>query len=517
MRDGAEARRLLPAALALLLIRPANAEETKTMTKAPQIRTPETLATSLLPSPSSPLVTFRVQFRTGSIDDPRGKEGLNTLTALAIGEGGTRRLTYREVTDRLYPMAASIQAHPDREVTTFIGEVHRDHLQAFYRLFAEVLLTPRFELADFERGRDLLLASIQTGLRGNDDENLGKEALNWFLYQGHPYGRPDAGTVGGLKAITLQDVKDHYARHYRRGNVLIGLAGGYPESLLQTLREDFGALPSGAPAGFELPKPPPIRGMEVLFVDKPAQATAISIGFPIDVTRADKDFFPLLVANSYLGEHRTFNGRLMNVMRGARGLNYGDYSYIETFLQDGGSTLPLPNIPRRQQTFSIWIRPVPRDNALFALRQATRELQRLVADGIGAEEFEATRTYLLNYSRLWAQSLSRRLGYQMDARFYGTPDFIEALQRALPALTREEVNAAVKAHLGGGNLKAAVVTEGADALCALLLSGKPTPITYQTPTTDAALLKEDEEIEAYPLRLNPENVRVVKAQLLFER
>src|SRR5467141_4810535 len=103
-----------------------------------------------------------------------------------------------------------------------------------------------------------------------------------------------------------------------------------------------------------------------------APATAISIGFPIGVTRADKDFYALLVANSYLGEHRTFNGRLMNTMRGDRGLNYGDYSYTEIFIQDGGSTFPLTNIPRRQQFFSIWIRPVPPVNALFALRQATR-------------------------------------------------------------------------------------------------------------------------------------------------
>ena len=66
-------------------------------------------------------MTFRVQFHAGAVDDPAGKEGLNTLTAMTIGEGGTKTLTYREVVDRLYPMAASFQAQPDREVTTFIG------------------------------------------------------------------------------------------------------------------------------------------------------------------------------------------------------------------------------------------------------------------------------------------------------------------------------------------------------------------------------------------------------------
>ena len=59
-------------------------------------------------------------------------------------------------------------------------------------------------------------------------------------------------------------------------------------------------------------------------------ATAVSAGFPTRVTRKDDDWYPLLVANSYLGEHRTFNGVLMNELRGKRGLNYGDYSYIRT-------------------------------------------------------------------------------------------------------------------------------------------------------------------------------------------
>ena len=487
------------------------------MKKTPGAAAKTGIATSLLPSPSSPLVTFRIQFRAGAIDDPSGKAGLNALTALTIGAGGTKDLTYRQVTDRLYPMAASIEAQPDREVTTFVGEVHRDHLKAFYEIFTGLLLTPRFDPADLERNRDLLVTHLETNLRGNDDEALGKEALTVRLYEGHPYGRPDAGTVQGLKSITLDDVKAHYKRHYTKGNVVLGVAGGYPPAMVDDLKADLAALPAAPPRRAALPQPRPIDGMEVLLVEKPAPATAISIGFPIGVTRSDKDFYALMVANSYLGEHRTFSGRLMNIMRGDRGLNYGDYSYIENFIQDGGSTFPLPNTPRRQQFFSIWIRPLPRDNALFALRQATRELQRAVEKGLTAEEFESARKFVSNYSRLWVQSLSRRLGYQMDSEFYGTKFFIDRVQEGLARLKVEEVNAALKRHLNARNLKVAIVTEGAAGLKDLLLSGKPTPITYQVPTTREDLLKEDKEIEAYPLPLNRERVRVVRAQDLFER
>ncbi|MDP7691798.1 MAG: hypothetical protein QGG89_08155, partial [Vicinamibacterales bacterium] len=230
--------------------------------------------------------------------------------------------------------------------------------------------------------------------------------------------------------------------------------------------------------------------------------------------RADDDFYPLMVANSYFGEHRTFNGRLMNQMRGLRGLNHGDYSYIENFIQDGGSTFPVPNTPRRQQFFSIWIRPVPHHNAAFALRQAVRELALLVENGLSQEDFEATRDYLVNYSKLYVQTTSRRLGYAMDSRFYETEFFIDEIRSRLEALTVDEVNAAIRRYLQADNLAIAVVTRDAEAFRDELLSGEPSPVAYNTAVGDE-ILAEDEAIKPYPLAINPDRVRVVPVEEMF--
>ena len=77
--------------------------------------------------PNSPLVSFRIVVRSGSIDDPAGKEGLNALTATMIDQGGSQSLSYQQIVDKLYPWAARISVRADKEVTTIIGEVHRDH------------------------------------------------------------------------------------------------------------------------------------------------------------------------------------------------------------------------------------------------------------------------------------------------------------------------------------------------------------------------------------------------------
>ncbi len=472
-------------------------------------------ATTLLAARSNPLVAFRFVFRAGSQSDPVGKEGLAALTAAMVAEGGTRSRTYEQVLAAFYPMAATLDAACHKEVTVFSGLVHRDSVDAYLNLAAEMLTQPRFAPEDFERLRNEALDYVTKYLRGNNDEELGKWALKTLLYKDHPYGHPDRGTEGGLKAITLDDVKSFHRQHYTLESLDRGIAGGFKPVTVGRASAGLAALPSAGPGAPALPNPAPPKGLEVTIVEKPADATAISIGFPINVTRRDADFYALAVANSYLGEHRTFNGKLMQDLRSKRGLNYGDYSYIEDFIQQGGSTFPVPNNPRRQQYFSIWIRPVPNDKAPFALRAAFWELDRLVTRGMTPAEFEATRTFLLNYSKLWVQTLSRRLGYAMDADFYGCKDLVSEMADRLPKLTADEVNAAVRRHLASSGMKVAIVARDAAALRELLTSGKPTPLLYDTAGTPADVLAEDKQIAAFPLK--GLSVRIVPVEQMFAK
>jgi zinc protease len=467
-----------------------------------------------LPS-SSPLITLRVVVRAGSAYDPPGKEGLAALTAQLINEGGNQALSYREIVKKLYPMAANTQVQTDKEAVTFVGEVHKDHLDNFYRIFADNILKPRFDAGEFERLRTNTVNFLEKSLRGNDDEELGKQALELELYRNHPYGHAVSGTIAALKKLTLDDVKNFYKNNYTTGNIMIGTAGDVNAQFIARMQSEFAALPGTETKKLKLATPEKPSGMEITLIEKDARATAISIGMPIDITRKDADFYALLVANSFLGEHRTFNGLLMNNMRGKRGLNYGDYSYIEHFVQDGDSTFALPNNPRQQQYFSIWLRPVPNENRLFALRQAIWELDRFINRGMTAAEFEATRRFLINYSNLWVQTLSRRLGYRLDSEFYGTKDFINTLHEQLPRLTLAQVNAAIKKHLSARMLKAVIVTKDAEALKTQLLTNAPSPIVYES-KTPAEVLNEDKEIEKYALPINRDKLRVLPVALIFE-
>jgi zinc protease len=275
-------------------------------------------------------------------------------------------------------------------------------------------------------------------------------------------------------------------------------------------------LPDG-PAPGEVPPAPQPGATRVLLVHKDAPAVAVSMGYPVDFNRSDPDFPALMVALSAFGEHRQFNGRLMQRLREMRGLNYGDYAYAEYFHQEGWSTFAATNIGRSQQFFSIWLRPIENDKALFGVRAALHEYDLLLGAGLTDAEVDTTKRFLAGYTRLWEKNDSRRLGYLLDDDFYGTPNRLEQVRAALPSITTEQVNAAIHKHLQpAAALRIVLVAQDAAKLRDAMVANTPSPITYNS-AKPPELLQQDQEIIARPFGVGVEAVRIVEAAELFER
>jgi zinc protease len=486
------------------------------MTMSCRPKNPNDLATELMPLEGNPLVELKVLLKVGSANDPTGKEGLADLTFNMLAGGGTRTKTYEEITRAFYPMAAAVSLQVDKEMSVFAGTIHRDNLDRYYAILKEMLLDPGFREADFNRLKTNQLNFLEKTLVNNMDEQFGKEILSLMLYAGHPYHHHPAGTLETVAGITLDDVKAFYKEQMVPGNIVIGLAGGYPADFPSRAAADFGALPAGFTPKLKLSAQRQPNGLEIVIADKPTPATAISMGFPVSINRSSDDFFALWVAGSHFGEHRQHVSLLFQKIREERGQNYGDYAYIEHFIQ-GRDKFPGTNVCRQQQYFSIWIRPLANSNRHFVIRQALRELKKLLDEGVSQERFELVRTYLLNYTRLYAQTLDERLGWQMDSHDYGYKDFLAEAQVRLPKLTRDDVNRAIKKYLNFSNICIAVITQDGEELKRALVENTPSPITYANPNMPKAVLDEDRLIQAYRLDVKPENVKVVPAAEFFKK
>jgi zinc protease len=463
----------------------------------------------------SPLVTVRAVFLTGAAYDPAGKPGLAALTAAMLAGGGTREMTYRQIVDAMYPMATSVASQTDKEMISFTAATHVDNLEAFYKIFRAMLLDPGWREDDFTRLRDDAINFLKVSLRGNNDEELGKEALYNLIYAGHPYGHHDLGTVSSLEKLTLADVRDFYRSHFTQGNLILGIAGGYPPDFPERMKHDFANLPEAGAAPVVLPQPKPLAGNRVLLIQKDTRSVAISLGFPIDVKRGDPDYAALLVMQSYFGQHRMSGGLLYQQMREMRGLNYGDYAYLEYFPRGMYQLEPSPNLARRQQIFQIWIRPVEPPTAHFALRLALFELNKLIEQGMPQESFERTRLFLAKYVNLMTKTKTAELGYAIDSLFYGIPDYNRYVKDSLAKLTLEDVNRAIRKHLRADNLDIVIVAKDCEGLKRALLADEPSPMKYNS-AKPQAILDEDKIVEKWKIGLAPDAVTVAPAERIFE-
>lgn len=474
-----------------------------------------TQGASVLHPGTSPLIVFRILFTTGSASDPAGKEGLASLTAAMLAEGGSRSMTYQQIVEAMYPMATSVNWQVDKEMTVFTGTTHVENLDRFYALMKDMLLDPGFRRDDFTRVRDDAVNFLKVSLRQSNDEELGKEMLYNVIYAGHRYGHHNRGTVSSLQKLTVDDLRAFYRDHFTRANLVVGLAGGYPKGFDAKVESDFARLPAGSADRTKVEAIAAAAAPTLTIVTRDTRSTAISMGFPIDVNRSSPDWAALALVASYFGQHRSSNSYLYGRLREARGLNYGDYAYVEYFPRGMFQFTPDPNLARHQQIFQIWIRPVEVNTGVFTLRAALYEYDKLVRDGLSREAFDATRQFLTKYSNILTQTQSARLGYALDSRYYGIGDYNTYLRESLAKLSVDDVNRAIRRHLAPNRMRVVIITKDPKPFQDAVAKNTPSPITYNSPKPKD-IMDEDAVIQAYRIDVKPADVTVVPVERVFE-
>jgi zinc protease len=252
------------------------------------------------------------------------------------------------------------------------------------------------------------------------------------------------------------------------------------------------------------------------------------VGFPIDAKRNQPDYWPLLVANTYLGAHREDFGRLTQELGATRGYTAGAYSYIEYLADRPYSKLPPPTTPRSEQYFSIWIRPVPNQYAHFVLKAATAELQRFITEGLTPEQVEEAKVKARSLYASYGENINRQLGYRLDDTFYGTlkHGYLTEMEKNLEAVTPDQVNAAIRKNLQMGALRYVITTDEtfAPQLADDLANGSNVAsksladyhISEPIPQDKQSMLAQDQRWIEYPLNIKRGDIHIVKSEQMFE-
>ena len=488
-----------------------------------------------LPLAKSDKIVLKLMFRGGSMSDPAELKGISALTASLIAEGGTMQYTSSYIKEVTYPWAARWSVSVDKEVTIFTFEFHKDHLELFFPIIKGLITQPSMDKSDYTRLKSNQENYVNQIIRSSSDEEFSKMGLEDYLFRNTNYQSMTDGTTNGLAKITLEKVKEYYTNYYTKDKLTIGIAGNYDAKFLKMINDAFEKLPA---KGMDIPAPGIAAtpdGIQVEIIAKEnALGSAVFMGFPLPLTRKSDEFAALMVANSFLGEHRKSYSKLYQKIRQERSMNYGDYSYIEWYNNGGQNMLPPPGCPRSSNYFSIWLRPVQTAEGLkkqypeladiqvghahFAIRMALYELQKLTENGMTQADFELTKKFLKSYMKLYVQTPSRQLGYLMDSKFYGRKNYITEMGALLDKVTLEEVNAAMKKYWQSKNMFVTIVTDDSEAqpLMNSMLTNSKSPMSYSNAlkaTLPPEILREDETVSDY--KLNVKNVRIVKSDDMF--
>ncbi len=140
-----------------------------------------------LKQPNSSKIVVKFMFTNGSVTDAAGKEGLTYTTAQLITQGGTGNLTYSDLQDKIYPMAADYFSLVDKEVVTFTFLFHKDWIEEFYPIMIGLITNPSLSQADFDRVKKNQQAYVDQVIRASSDEEYSKKALEDFLFRGTNY------------------------------------------------------------------------------------------------------------------------------------------------------------------------------------------------------------------------------------------------------------------------------------------------------------------------------------------
>jgi zinc protease len=272
-----------------------------------------------------PAVSGTLFLKTGSLSDPKGREGLAGLTLTLLKSGGTLRLAPDALEERLDFLGSSVNAYASGEYSLVNFWTLKKNFAETWKIVTEMLQHPAFDPARFESEKQKSLEGIRR--RWDRPTTIGR-----YLFYELVYGRdfPEARrtTSASLQAVRLEDVKDFYARNIKDRELIVALAGDFdtPQAseMIGRSLADWQARPAEKLA---LPKASLAAKPGVYLVDKPDMTQAVVCLGHLGINRLDRDNVEIGIMNFILGSGG-FNSRILREVRSNRGLAYSAFGAV---------------------------------------------------------------------------------------------------------------------------------------------------------------------------------------------
>jgi zinc protease len=361
-----------------------------------------------------------------------GNIAIPTLTGMML-DRGTKTLDKFAIAEQLDNVGAEIAYGVGTQSLEIHGKCLKKDLPMVLGLIAAELRTPAFPQQEFDRAKQQFIGALQSSEQST--EARAQEAFGRAIFPaGHPnHPHTVVEYEAAAKSATLADLKAFYAKYYGPAHLTLVLVG---DVVAADAQAEIGKSFSGWTGGQDYlrsakPAAPVVaREVSVPLADKPS--VSMILGQPTGLRYKDPDALALRVGTAILGHG--FTGRLMGTVRDKEGLTYNI-----------GAGMAEDSIVDGSWDISASFAPTLLEKGVASTR---RELFTWWKDGITDQELAARKRGLVG-GYLVGLSTTAGLASTIlsDVQRGYDVSWLDGYPQAINALTRDQVNAAIKSHL----------------------------------------------------------------------
>jgi predicted Zn-dependent peptidase len=277
--------------------------------------------------PGVPSVTVGIWVESGSRFEPRRLGGISHFLEHLLFKG-TERRSAAQIAEEIDAVGGVLNAFTGKEYTCYYARVLAEHTGLATDLLADLFLHSRFDPAEIDRERSVVLQEISQSEDTPDDYI--HDLFNLRYWPDHPLSFPVCGTSDTVHGLTRADFLDFLAARYRPDRLIIAAAGEITHETLEAwAARDFGHL-TGSAVAVGGTAPQPARG--VFTVEKPLEQIHLCVGIP-GVAQDAEERYAAYLLNTALGGG--MSSRLFQEIRENRGHAYSVFSFLSSFRDAG--------------------------------------------------------------------------------------------------------------------------------------------------------------------------------------
>ena len=394
--------------------------------------------------PELPMLDLRLTFAAGSAYDG-SKAGLAGMT-MSMLDKGAAGLDANQIAEAFESVGANFSTGSARDMAwiSLRTLTLKDQMSVALDTWQKVIESPDFPVVDFKRLKKQALIGLEA--QKQSPSAIANLAFYKNLYGDHPYGSPKSGTEESIKALSRDDITEHFKKHFVNKNAQLALVGAISREDAEKIAEKVskGLLVGGRGEGEKAAAIPEVKALteaKVVRIPFPSSQAHVMMGQPGD-KRGDKDYFSLYLGNHGLGGSG-FTSRLMKEVRVKRGLSYSVYSYFIPMQEYGPFMLGLQT--KLPQT----------DEAIKVVREVLEKFQK---EGPSEEQLKASKLNIVGGFPLRTASNDDIVGYIAMIGFYGMQlDYLDTFTNTINKLSKDEVVDAFKRRINLDKLLTVIV------------------------------------------------------------